>query len=611
MKKLLLICLLGYLCLPTSTSTAQVADSPGADFLHRSGLPAGKQEPDVLSLNTVVGLPAGKQEPDVLSLDTVVGLTVSLEQGDTHRGGILRSDTLPEVFDLVDHSGQGQESASSSAPLGDTVPAVIYVEILSIEPLDSIEFRVWDPYLNERGIPKPEVEFVQLSAGNLFDGSRGAKVGQWKSPALAGYSRVTVRNNRLIYLDRFLVEPGDSVRIRFDFQTAGVLFSGPSADKFRIQYELALALENARYDQSPVMFTSNPDFWGYSEEDSLLIAKAKASKSSISREMVYISPGEVGVNYLRQGFSRDIPSHPAFEIIRRYRDRLPQEFLDILKADIEGKLRYDQIADFLYLRGGKESREAYRRLFEEQILENTPQVPVGAEWSAYYGDFLYRRLLIISKLENIPLTDLLSSIPPPVRDQVDAKYIIQNFRRFTDSNRQFEDALARMETPWVHQLVSSLYNSQRIGAPLVDIPLISEDGEPYFLGAEPGKVKLIHFWLTGCEASARQYRYLLTPVIDHYQNNPQVEFVFIGNSTSEERWLEDLQSGNYADASSLNLNAQGQYHPFLVYYDIHAFPSRMVVGMDGTLANIGNIPKTPEGLIEYIESLKKGINPTL
>ncbi|WP_057937901.1 TlpA family protein disulfide reductase [Algoriphagus resistens] len=58
MKKLILICLLGYLCLPTSTLPAQVADSPGADFLHRS-------------------------RP-----------TVSPEHGDSHRGGETRPDTL-------------------------------------------------------------------------------------------------------------------------------------------------------------------------------------------------------------------------------------------------------------------------------------------------------------------------------------------------------------------------------------------------------------------------------------------------------------------------------------------------------------------------------------
>ncbi|WBL43558.1 DUF3738 domain-containing protein [Algoriphagus halophytocola] len=58
MKKLILICLLGLLCLPTSTSTAQVADSPGADLPHRS-------------------------TPQFSS-----------GMGETHRGGDSRSDTL-------------------------------------------------------------------------------------------------------------------------------------------------------------------------------------------------------------------------------------------------------------------------------------------------------------------------------------------------------------------------------------------------------------------------------------------------------------------------------------------------------------------------------------
>ncbi|SFT42171.1 hypothetical protein SAMN04489724_0683 [Algoriphagus locisalis] len=570
MKKHLFTCFLASLCLYGSTLPAQVADSPGADFPHRSVT------------------------------------EVSFRTGDTHRGGGTRSDTMPERIDLVSYSGaQGQEGESSSASVGEAAPAVIYVETLSLEPMDSLEFRLWDPYLNERGFPKPEVAYVQLSPGNLFEGSRGAQVGQWKSPPLAGYSRVTIRNNRFIYLDRFLVQPGDSVRIRLDFQTANVLFSGPSEDKFLIQYELALALENERYHQSPVMFTSKPDFWGYSEEDSLLIARVKSTKSSITRSMEYISPGESALTYLQKAFDRDISAHPAFGIINRYRGKLPLEFLNVLEADVQGKLLYDQIADFLYLRGGKDSEEAYRKLFEEQILENTPLVPDGAGLSAYYPDFLYHRLVIISNLENIPLAELLPSVPASVRDQVDAKYIVKNYRRFSDSNQQFENALARMKTPWVRKLVSALYHAQRIGEPLVEIPLMTVEGKPYILKQEPGKVRFIHFWLTGCEASSRQYQNLLAPVIDFYRNDPEVEFVFIASSRSEERWLEELRSGDYADGSSLNLNAPGTSHPFLAHYNIHAYPTRMVVGMDGTVASLGNIPRSPEGLIEYIESLKK------
>jgi thiol-disulfide isomerase/thioredoxin len=95
MKKLILICLLGYLGLSISTLTAQVADSPGADFLHRSTL------------------------------------HVSFGLGDTHRGEETRSDTFHSGFSLVDDSTfQEQEGASSSAhsdtlTIGDHIPADI------------------------------------------------------------------------------------------------------------------------------------------------------------------------------------------------------------------------------------------------------------------------------------------------------------------------------------------------------------------------------------------------------------------------------------------------------------------------------------------------------
>ncbi|UZD21811.1 TlpA family protein disulfide reductase [Algoriphagus halophytocola] len=78
MKKLILFCLLGYLYVPTSTSTAQVADPPGADFLHRS-MPhvssgveeahrGGDSRPDTLSIGDQI--PSGIEFSEVLQYDS-------------------------------------------------------------------------------------------------------------------------------------------------------------------------------------------------------------------------------------------------------------------------------------------------------------------------------------------------------------------------------------------------------------------------------------------------------------------------------------------------------------------------------------------------------------
>ena len=409
MKKHLFTCFLASLCLYGSSLLAQVADSPGADFLHRS-------------------------QPQV-----------STDYGDTHRGGETRSDTLPEQNGLVDHSGlpaedrtayisvldeevglpadnriaklavndhvagaKGQEGESSSASMGEAAPAVIYVETLSLEPIDSLEFRLWDPYLNELGMPKPYTEIVPLNKGSMFEGSRGATNTQWNSPSLANFARLSLRNKKVTLL---------------------VLFSGPDADKFRLQYDLATMMENDEYDQNPIMFTANSDFWGYSEEDSLKIAHIKKNQSSIRRSMEYLAPDESGLRYLKQKFSGYLNSHPAFDLISRYRDRLPQDFLQVLEADIMGILQYGQVSDFSVLSTGVDSLYGYKQLYRDEIAPPIKWMPEGAEWSAYYPEFLYQKLVIISVMEQEPLRNLLSSLPVAVRDLVDAKSLLLGYTR--------------------------------------------------------------------------------------------------------------------------------------------------------------------------------------
>ena len=109
MKKTLLICFLASPCLFGSTLTAQVADSPGADFLHRSS-------PSV---------PFGLR--------------------DTHRGGETRSDTLA---------------------IGDLIPRGI--EFSEVLHLDSDKLRL-DDYRGKYVILEFWAPTCSLSTGSLAD----------------------------------------------------------------------------------------------------------------------------------------------------------------------------------------------------------------------------------------------------------------------------------------------------------------------------------------------------------------------------------------------------------------------------------------------------------
>ncbi|WP_026970231.1 TlpA family protein disulfide reductase [Algoriphagus terrigena] len=616
MQKILQTCFLGYLCLIGSQISAQskVAESPGVDLLHKVSDPnrGGETLSDTF-------LEYNGQEISKLPLHSSGLWTVDNGLKDETAASpqkAPRSDlsTLPSSFSFVDQHldpGAGEGTLRlHPAPvtvlahqlLEDTATygkVVVYVETRRVPALDSLEFRLWNPYLNERDLPLPEVDQLLLQPGSMFDGSRETARGQWESGTLSGYGRLTLRFDRFEYLDRFLVEPGDSVRVRLDFENARALFSGPAADKFRCQYELANAYENYRYDQNPTMFTQQSDYWGYSDTDSLSILEIRGRESSIRRRMEFISPGEKGLHHLENIFSMDVFSHPGFEVLEHYENKLDPDFLAVLRADLVGRIYHDQIVKFSTY---YQEDEAHLKFFEANIADTAHEIPRGAGHSAYYPEYLYQKLAVVSALTKEPFRNLLGGLPEDIHDQVYAKYIFKNYRRFKDSNRQFELAMGQVRNPLLLEELGRLYSAQRIGERIASIPLTDREGNELSLTELEGKVLLVSFWLPGCQASSEGYKSLIHPVEEYFSGDDEISFVYVSHDSNLGRWSQNIASGDYATSQSLNLNASYQDHPFLDYYNIRYFPTYMVVDAQGNVQNIGNIPKTPDGLIQYLKA---------
>ena len=281
--------------------------------------------------------------------------------------------------------------------------------------------------------------------------------------------------------------------------------------------------------------------------------------------------------------------------------------MDILHADLQGRLLYDRVHKFsIYYH----EDDWYRQFFEENIAGKVDGIPPGAAFSSYYPEYLYEKLAIVSALTKKPFSNLLADLPQPIHDRVFAKYIIKNYRRFEDSNRQFDLALTAIQTPWIREKISRLASAQRIGDPLISVSLLDTSGKEYSLAEEEGKILLINFWLPGCQASSGMYQSLIRPVEEHFENDPEFQFVYVSHDADRQRWLSNIEEGEYSNPGSLNLNADGQPDAFLEYYNIHYFPTYMVVDREGKVRNIGNIPSTTAGLITYLESLKENSEPS-
>ncbi|WPR76272.1 TlpA family protein disulfide reductase [Algoriphagus sp. NG3] len=563
MKKTILICLVGLLCLPTSTLLAQVADSPGADFLHRSSP------------------------------------TVSPEQGDTHRGGVTRSDTLPENNGLVDHSAaKGQESESSSAEV------VIYGEIRGDVDSDQVEAKIYSNLLDvSSNIPSATVHSLPLELGHLYSGNIGLKTFQFTLPMEGELGYLDIRIGKSHPLDMFLVAAGDSVRIHLDLQNGRTIFTGPDADAFRLQAEIHQKLQEDRLSDNPVMFTPDRNRFLSDPEDLQLYKEISSTyQSGWSRKLDFLDSEELIYQHAKKQMGSAPDLEEYLQVLANHKDKLDKKRYAILKADIIGRTQMQPL-DFFFRNLAQDHRyqdvfDSYRSAMES--LWDGDEVP--AVKSYFFGEYLYLRTNIQVNLDATSLVTASEELPQQQKELVLAKAIVKNFRRIPDLHKSVEAVLQQVQAPWIANELNQLIARQAEGSTLPHIGFEDREGKETFPQEWQGKVVLLDLWLVGCKACAGFYQERLLPLYEEFGDREDFLIATVAVDKDRDNWIKGLESGNYTDPGFTNLYAAGYNHPFLDHYKISAFPSYMLIGKDGRILKSGDFPKDLSGWMDIMES---------
>ncbi|WP_339865800.1 hypothetical protein [uncultured Algoriphagus sp.] len=157
MKKTLLICLLGYLCLPTSTTTAQVADSPPeTDLVDYSGIPGQEGASSSACLEGMLYL----EIPAASGIDTLV-LTY-WEKMLSSSPAISPGHTIP----LVGHKGTFFEGSGNMTVFTCYLPEEVDQGYFSLSAGKVDLIRNW----NFKGLDRVRIRFDQSSGMLLFGG---------------------------------------------------------------------------------------------------------------------------------------------------------------------------------------------------------------------------------------------------------------------------------------------------------------------------------------------------------------------------------------------------------------------------------------------------------
>ncbi|MDR7128100.1 thiol-disulfide isomerase/thioredoxin [Algoriphagus sp. 4150] len=565
MKKTLLICLLGLLCLPTSTTTAQVADSPGADFLHRS-------------------VPQ-----------------VSPDPGDSHRGGAIRPDTLPEQNGLVDHSGQGQKSAGSSAS---GVGFFTLKGEISAHPSDTLDLvyelvqRELDPYYGLMDIQK---DSISLQKGSFYAGTSRKQTFLLRLPINEPFARFNLYAKDVPLLQNIWVQPGDSLIVHWNLSKQQLHFSGPAAAHVRVQRQLKEIALGESEGRNPVMIIPNAAVMlNTQEKKTEYNAVLESYVPAWNRKLELLETETMRIERAENLFSSRI-SHPVFVELERYSDVLKAPLHQWLKIYWTGVFQNSALK---FVKACRPKNHDWAEVILGHGLDVSGLLPedLSGILPFEFAESLLMENILLESLTPVSFLHLTASIPGPLRDQVNSLYLIREHKDLPNADSLFSRVLSESRVLWIGAQLEVIRKSVLKGSDFSPHGFIGTSGNRVFPEEWKGKIVLIDYWLSGCGACQDFAENTFLPLMREFETQEDLLFVTISGDRNEERWKKSLASGKYTTPQSINLYSGGSSHPSLRQTFIRAFPAQMLLDREGKILQAGEFPKNLEGWIRLIQS---------
>ncbi|WPR76029.1 TlpA disulfide reductase family protein [Algoriphagus sp. NG3] len=591
MKKLILICLVVPIAIgiPTSTLPAQVADSPGADFLHRS-------------------MPQ-----------------LSPEQGGTHRGGDARPDTLPEKNGLVDHSGtQGQEGGGSSASKGDSAnvaanvetpsetlsiegdstaskKTVFYLELPAELAADTLWLTYWEQFLEDNKELTPGTTIPLIGyRGDFFQGNMGYKAYAWSPDSTSKPIFFKIRNNRKWLFNTYTILQGDQIRVRKELSTGQTYFLGSSADFFRTQDLISSLAETQKLKAHPLMISNNPSRLISDSATNRSYQQASKLPEALYPAMVFEAPGLDDVSLVDSILA--IPLSES-DVIRMLAQIPP---MDAEKQAWIAQRAWGEALSLSLSRLtlGKEylKEPDYRRQYE-LWRSGIPVLPIGQSIEPLYLQANYELALLDAFVSGKSLAQAVESYPVSLKDHIVGRYLVNSFRRNEGGQASsLQTGLDLIKTPWIREKLLSIQAAFLPGAPFNPGSLTDLHDQPFQLQQFEGKSLLISFWISGCKFCMKYYQNTLKEVYEQFADREDLVFISVNADPNTDYWKNNLASGNYAHPDMVNLH-QDAGTGLLKEYGISSFPQKLLIGDDFRIFLLTNTQYSTGQLSQLLETM--------
>ncbi len=506
---------------------------------------------------------------------------------------------------LVDNSiSLGQEGAIPSANR-EAGSAFIYAEIRSYHGMDSVEIRFWDHYLGQfitaTGL---ELSFPSLYNGSMLEGSEGAKVFTYTSPVFEQMAYLSISSPLGDqYLDRFIVEPGDSLYLSIDLKRGDILFSGNAARKIEIQNRIQQAFRKEEFLASPSFhLTSNQD---PAERRNSFEHLSPPTDGFHIKEMQFVLEGTERMQWIKKQMDSDPLDDPTLCLLEEYRPSISSQLYKVLRANIIGKQLYGKISMLKNLPLADKGETA---LFYETYFSDLSAWEIGdsvALLSAHYSDFLLEKESMQSRLSGESLFDLLEKgYSPALHDLLMGKFLLGNYRRLPNYEKTISTALQEVQEPFIRESLLHILEANKTGKQVEPLEMLDLAGKQVSLDEFQGKTVLAAFWFPGCMPSKLMHERHLIKVKEHFRDRQDFELLSISTDPNYSYWKQYLQENPSYRFGNINLFLGGRYSdPFLSYYDISSYPRLMLIDAQGKLVQTVRMPSDAAGLIDLISSV--------
>lgn len=311
------------------------------------------------------------------------------------------------------------------------------------------------------------------------------------------------------------------------------------------------------------------------------------------------------------------------QLIDKYQPEMSDYSYDLLNADLIGGygkeiLRYlnHELDSLLVSKDTVSFKRRISNIAKEMGFDYTMGIPDSILVdSKDYADFLLDKI----KLENRLISGGINYFGfyqgiknvnnSSLRDKMITNFIMRYWVRINDHYDEIlNDAAVTVKETYSLNKIKELERNTT-GKKAFDFALEDVNGKIVNMHDFTGKVVFIDFWFTGCTACKHYYKECLKPVEQIYKDNPNIVFITVCIDKDKERWLNSLNSGEYASSGSVNLYTKGEGHKndIIQYYNITTYPRPMLISRNGTIIKFsGNELRKKVVLIdELTKALKR------